>query len=92
MVVGKCLSKNSFIYNLDPSGPSENKCQPGRKAFPHSTRERLCESEVKDNIALFDSLLRSIYFNAQVHFGHGSDFICGSGRSPLTVGHALSWA
>lgn len=69
--------------NLDPSGPSENKCQPGRKAFLHSTRERLCESEVKDNITLFDSLLLSIYFNTQVYFGQGSDFVFVALEDPL---------
>jgi len=56
------LSKYGFIYNL------EHKCQSGRKArtFPRPSRERLCESKVRDNIALFDSLLFSISLNAQV--------------------------
>ncbi len=83
MVIGEFLNKYGLTYNLDPPGPSENKCQPGRKAILHSTRERLCESEVKDNIPLFDSLLLPIYFNAQVYFWQGSDFIFVALEDPL---------
>ncbi len=61
MIIGEFLNKYGLIYYLDPSGPSENKCQPGREPFLHSTRGRLCESEVKDDIALFVIFSPSLY-------------------------------